>query len=592
MPSGHRTRTTAKDDDDSMTSDRTNAPARRSPRLAWILAGASVAIVVLIAVIVFAPHDATETGPTGSGAASDAATPTPTQSIAEQLIVPGYDPNPGTFALPDASGLSAEPVTANFALADDATAWGGTFGLSFEATELANPAWNSDNSNLTTTLAALGDPVVRFGGNKVDRRMWWTSTDEPAPEWAEATVTPADLERVAAVAEAVDADVTLVVDLGHNDPDRAADMVKYATAAFGDHLLAITIGNEPNGYSPEAQPDLAVRGDDWDTDAYQDALVEYSDAIDAETPGTNYAGPGAYDTTWLRAYTESDLPNKAAVTMHWYPLWRCDATSNQSSTTTIENLTSPALRESAHKILGLGKGVADDAGLPFWVEETGPTSCSGGNETSRTHAQALWTSDYVLTAAEIGAERIAFHSMLGACDGGAPMSPVCASGTVDAPGEVIEGRSNFLALMLLSWVPDGQVLTPTVSGDGSVMVHGVYGDDGSLTYVIVDMRDPSATDALAPVSLHAPEGLGADAPAAWTPDSGSQLASDALDSTESTLPAMAPVQAELAGSTLTADAPLTVASTPGTTTVLTFDDATSHADGDGPTASASATATP
>jgi hypothetical protein len=86
--------------------------------------------------------------------------------------------------------------------------------------------------------------------------------------------------------------------------------------------------------------------------------------------------------------------------------------------------------------------------------------------------------------------------------------------------------------------------------------------------------------------------LGADAPAAWTPDSGSQLASDALDSTESTLPAMAPVQAELAGSTLTADAPLTVASTPGTTTVLTFDDATSHADGDGPTASASATATP
>lgn len=569
-----------------MTPDRTNAPARPSNRLVWITSAAAVIIVVLIAAIVFSPRDSTQTGPTGSGTASGAATESP---IAEQLFVPGYDPTPGNFAIPDASNLTATPVTANFELTDDATEWGGTYGLSFEATELANPAWNSDNSNLTTTLAALESPVLRFGGNKVDRRMWWTSTDEPAPAWAEATVTPADLERVAAVAEAVDAEVTLVVDLGHDDPERAADMVAYATAAFGDRLLAITIGNEPNGYSPEAQPDLAVRGGDWDTDAYQDALVEYSDAIDAETPGTNYAGPGAYDTTWLRAYTESDLPNKTAVTMHWYPLWRCDASASGTSTATIENLTSPELRESAHKILGLGMGVAEDVGLPFWIEETGPTSCSGGNETSRTHAQALWTTDHLLTAAEIGGERIAFHSMLGACDGGAPMSPVCANGSYNDPGEVIEGRSNFLSLMLLSWVPDGQVLDPTVSGDGTVMVHAVAGHDGSLTYVIVDLRDPAAADAPVPVELNVPTGLGADAAGAWSPTLGSQLASDALDSTESTLPAMAPVTGDLASQTLTADAPLTVASEPGTTTVLTLEDAAAHAGGGSQTATPAAT---
>lgn len=565
-----------------MTPDRPNAPARPSNRLVWIASAAAVIIVVLIAAIVFSPRDSTQTGPTGSGTASGPNEP----PITEQLIVPGYDPNPGNFALPDASNLTATPVTANFGLADDATAWGGTFGLSFEATDLANPAWNSDNSNLTTTLAALGSPVLRFCGNKVDRRMWWTSTDEPAPEWAEATVTPADLDRVATVADAVDAEVTLVVDLGHDDPERAADMVKYATAAFGDRLLAITIGNEPNGYSPEAQPDLAVRGDDWDTDAYQDALVEYSAAIDAETPGTNYAGPGAYDTTWLRAFTESALPNKTAVTMHWYPLWRCGVSG--PSTPTIANLTSPELRESAHTILELGKGVADDAGLPFWIEETGPTSCSGGNETSGTHAQALWTTDYILTAAEIGAERIAFHSMLGACDGGAPMSPVCASGTYDDPGEVIEGRSNFLALMLLSWVPAGQVLAPTVSGDGTVMVHAVAGHDGSLTYVIVDLRDP-ATDASVPVELNVPTGLGADAACAWSPTLGSQIASDALDATESILPAMAPVAGDLASQTLTADAPLTVASEPGTTTVLTLEDGADHVSGGSPTSSPGAT---
>jgi len=57
-----------------MTPDRTNAPARPSNRLVWITSAAAVIIVVLIAAIVFSPRDSTQTGPTGSGTASGAAT--------------------------------------------------------------------------------------------------------------------------------------------------------------------------------------------------------------------------------------------------------------------------------------------------------------------------------------------------------------------------------------------------------------------------------------------------------------------------------------------------------------------------------------
>ncbi|MFD2759277.1 hypothetical protein [Gulosibacter faecalis] len=573
-----------------MTPDRTPASDRNAKRLAWITAAAAAVILAIVAAIAFLPRETSTTTATTSAPESTTPTPTPTPSAAETLDAPGFDPNPGAFTLPDASGT---PIEASFALADDATPWGGTVGFSFEATELANPAWNSDNSNLTVMLAGVEHPALRFGGNKVDRRMWWTTSDEPAPSWAEATVTPADLERVAAVAHEIDAEVTLVVDLGHDDPDRAADMVKHAYAAFGDSLLAITIGNEPNGYSPEAQPDLAVRGDDWDTDAYQDALEEYGDAIEAAAPGTTFAGPGAYDTTWMRAYVESSLPNKVAVTQHWYPLWRCDGPDSAPSNPTIEDMTAPTLRETTRKIIGQGAKVAAEANLPLWIEETGPTSCSGGNETSRTHAQALWTADYSLTAAETGAERIAFHSMLGACDGGAPMSPVCATGNVNDPGELIQGRTSYLALMQLSWIPAGHLLTPTVSGNGETTVHAVAGDDGSLTFVIVDLRDPADGGDAVPVEISAPTGLdgGSDAPTAWAPESGSTLSGASLDATASSLPAMAPVESKLAQLTLTADSPVTLSSAPGSTTVVTFDPVGGgHAAPDAPTASPSATA--
>lgn len=107
-----------------------------------------------------------------------------------------------------------------------------------------------------------------------------------------------------------------------------------------------------------------------------------------------------------------------------------------------------------------------------------------------------------MNLAELGVERTAFHSTLHACEGGAPMSPICARGTLEEPGQIVGGRTSYLALMILGDLPNGRVLNPTVSGAGKVSVHAVLGDGGELI-VLESTAPPGATERMAQVILEA-----------------------------------------------------------------------------------------
>src|SRR5699024_3359484 len=174
---------------------------------------------------------------------------------------------------------------------------------------------------------------------------------------------------------------------------------------------------------------------------------------------------------------------------------------------------------------------------------------------------------YAMTLSELGVERTAFHSTLQSCEGGAPMSTLCATGPYRKPGQIVEGQGSFLALMMLGQMSHGSVLTPTVSGSGTVMVHGVLGDDGSLSLLVVDLRDP-ATKAPLPVRITRPTGLPDDAPAGWRVRSASQLSGSDLADPRSTLSDLSEAGGELRTAQLGAGAPMTVSSSPGTATLL------------------------
>lgn len=536
-----------------------------------MMAGAGALVVCLLIAIGVLVRGPLESGPESTTATSGAPTQPPDSKT---LFLPGYDDSPGGFTMGDPADAAGRTTTAQLVLEGDAPRHEAQAGLSFDARELANPMWGSEASNLALTLGELDRPALRFGGNGIDRHVWWTSSGEPAPEWAAVTVTPEDLERVAAVAEEIDATVTLALDLGHDDPARAADMAAHARDAFGDRLLAVAIGNEPNGYFHANQPELAVRDATWTTETYQQSLAEYSAALETATPGLPVAGPGAYDAPWWRAFAESDIPNQRALSMHWYPLWECEGPASSIANPTVEDLTAPAIRERARSMVGMGAEVARKHDLPLWMEETGPTSCPGTNDTSRTHAQALWTVDYAMTLAELGVERTAFHSTLQACSGGAPMSPICAQGSLDAPGQIVEGRTSYLALMMLGNLPDGQVVTTQMVGDGKVSVHAVLGDDGDLTLVVVDLRDPS-NDVYEsrPLEIVAPTDLSSRAPNGWELTLGSRLSGDSLEAHESAFDDLTPVTGQFAGAALGPERPLTISSEPGSAIMLRFTEA-------------------
>ena len=462
---------------------------------------------------------------------------------------PGLHERPETFegaAATAATGATGQAATITLGAGADPR---GTFananvGLSFEASDLADERWEPGASSLDHLLGSLESPSLRFGGNSVDRRVWWTSTGEPAPSWAEATVTPDDLARLGRFADEVDASVTIVVDLGHRDPVRAADMAAAAHAALGDRLVAVSIGNEPNGFFLASQPQYAMRGADWGPTAYVAEAREYEQAIHARVPGLAIAGPGAFDAVWWRAFIDAKLPGTVAMSQHWYPLWSCPGrtgTVDGRAEPTAANLASAYIHERADTIVGLAGDTASAAGLPLWMEEAGPTSCIGSNGSSRTHAQALWTIDFVLNAASLGVERMNLHSMLNGCSGGAPMSVVCDLGGLDAGSGEIIGQSNYLALLLASQLRRGEFVPVQLEGAAPLYAYAVQDATGT-DVVIVNLADP-ATAGATPISLGGLTGL--------TLVSASQLTGPALDAvnesslvplaTTCTLPSSVPV---------------------------------------------------
>ena len=392
---------------------------------------------------------------------------------------------------------SAKPGAARFDLAN--------VGLSFEASDLADPRWDPDESYLDELVGALDRPSLRFGGNSVDRRVWWTSTGEQAPSWAQVTLTPKDFARLAAFATEVDATVTLVVDLGHDDPARGADYVLHARRALGARLVAVSVGNEPNGFALASQPQYRIRTGTYTPADYVAELRPYVKAIHAKVPGLPIIGPGTFDAPWWRAFGDARIPNTAAMAAHWYPLWSCDGSGERRAAPTVDNLVSPWLHGRVDEILGMGLQTAARYRLPLWLEEAGPTSCVGTNETSRTHAQALWTADFTLHAAALGVRRLNYHGMIDACRGGAPMSPLCDTGELGERTPRLRGQSNYLALLQLAELQQGTIRQVPVTGAPRVHAYAVE-DAAGTTLVVVNMNDPARVGP-SPLTLALPKGL-------------------------------------------------------------------------------------
>jgi hypothetical protein len=367
----------------------------------------------------------------------------------------------------------------------------GLTGISLEATDLGDEDLSASNASMVKLLNDLDQPVLRFGGNAVDRRFFWTSANEAIPAGYSGdaahpvrAVGPADLTRLNTLLEATGARVSLTVDLGHYDPARAADMMKHATAIFGPRLLSVTIGNEPNGFVANG-----VRKDGYSLEKYLTELQAYAKAIYAVAPNLPIAGPGAYDQKWWQPFIDADIPQKKILSFHHYPQYSCDG-SDPIASPTLANLMNRQIHDRAADYHQAAVKAGTAAGLETWLPETGIAACPGSNETSKTHASALWTVDYALGAAQLGITQVGFHSSMLTCKGGPPMSAICSAGSYPQGNGDMSGRANFFGISILAGLGEGRFLKLASGGGGLAFSYALQNPNGSTTVVIINENNP------------------------------------------------------------------------------------------------------
>lgn len=428
-----------------------------------------------------------------SNEASTSAEPSPTPTVFEQKFSSDTRGEAATLSLSD------EKTKKSFR-ADN-------IGISFESTVLADRRLDPGTSNLDDLLNSLGSPALRFGGNGLDRRLFWTSDHASPSKSDQVVVTPEDLKRLKKLVDVTGSTVTMGIPLGTYAPKQGVDMAVHTVDILGDSLVGLAIGNEPNGYKVKDVPNGAVRGNDWNKEKYVQQLEAYAKAIHAKRPDAPIIGPDVYDGAWMDAFAHSDVKKKTGISQHWYQLPECESEKVPGRGPEAQNLVDPIAKKSAQKNLGIGKDHADDAGLPLWLEETGPTSCPGTNDTSLTNASALWAADYTLYAAQLGVERMAMHSMLGACEGGAPMSLVCDPADHGTRSDTFQGRTHLAAMRLLVPSTGGTFTKTAVKGGGNMSAYTVRKNEGETLVTTVINANDAAKSGGNPVSFQMPKGF-------------------------------------------------------------------------------------
>ena len=495
-------------------------PRNRGRRV--VVAGIGGAVVVFgFAAVAFSGGLAASKGHTQPSAGGPAVTqstastpssPEATRRAYAPFDRPEYVQNPSLAGATGAVEATTVKVSAD---ESGASMVEGMMGFSFEADVMADPRFEPGASTFVEELRKLHKPVVRFGGQAVDRRFFWTSTNEPIPaDWKLVPaftgdkrpivkVTPADLQRLSRMAIAADARILLTADLGHYDPARAADLAKNAAAILGDRLLGVTVGNEPNGYYVEGNQYLTLRPKGWDEAKFLGEFKAYAAEIKKAAPTVKLVGPGSYDIDWLKAYTGVRDQQVGAVSYHHYPMSGCGGPGDPNGPT-VGRTMSRERSDLNRKFLGKIAAVAKGADLPLWLTEGGLSACSGSNETARKHVSALWTAGYALMAAQSGVTQLDVHSAIDACRGGPPASPVCDTGGYKKPNGVIVGQANYAGMMLVSALKPGKFQVLDQSGSPDVYSYAIAHDDGSLSVVIVNQNDP-AKFGQAPVRIQLPQ---------------------------------------------------------------------------------------
>jgi hypothetical protein len=472
----------------------------------------------------------------------------------------------GLAAAPSAAAATAPPVISVSPTTTGTSLTEASAGLSFEASDLALPGFTAgDLASYLDTISPSS--VMRIGGNTVDE-TFWTSTGESAPSWSIATITPADLTALAALARASGWKVILGVNLKQYDPARAANEAQYAQAALGTSLQAIEIGNEPDLYSQYQS----------DPSQYLTDFAAYVSAIRQAAPGVPIEGTdaaGAPDDSFQQAFVTAQealpAPQINELTSHYYPL----ASTSCGGSPTIAQLLGTTVRDDENSEAQEAVAAAAPLGVPAVIDEGNSVVCEGQNGVSNVFASALWEIDDQLVTAREGVAGDYMHGTVVQCDTAQPLfmyyTPLCAPTAAAAAAGDLSAQPEYYGLAAVRDVGTGAFLNLSNPVWADVRAYAVQHSNGTMTVVLDDVDDPSTTGpTTVQLDLGASYGwasqVNLSASGGLTATSGITLGGQTVQA-DGTLPAPNPAGFDVGGDTITVTVPA------GSAEILTFSSA-------------------
>ncbi|GAA4814753.1 glycosyl hydrolase family 79 C-terminal domain-containing protein [Tomitella cavernea] len=422
----------------------------------------------------------------------------------------------GTVALTAAGPAMAVPAAADTPAAVtvhvDATAPGRVIpedflGLSFEADQLHRTWTDPQRSNVDELIGHLGAGNLRFSANAVDNTAWQPDPSAPPPAWADAAVSPDDLSRLGALAEATDTTVDLGVNLARRDPAAAADEAGQARERIGPRLRSIQIGNEPNVYPIVGLFGGGERPQYVLPQQYVPDARAYRDAIAAAAPGTRISGPdtagGAVGNPvidpllpaaldpWLDAYIAAFGAPGAALTQHYYPFVNTERMGFPQELSDavgglpmVDKLLSRETSDKQAAFLRYFVAKAEGAGMVPRISETNSVAMEGRPGVTDTVGAALWTIDYAMTAAREGVAGINLHDHIDDCTS---YSMICFADPAAADSGTARVNPNYYGAYMVGRMAGGAVLPVTVDGAAHVSAFAVRMPDGAVRVIVDDM---------------------------------------------------------------------------------------------------------
>ena len=362
-----------------------------------------------------------------------------------------------------AQGLATGTASASLTVLSETTGKvipSGFTGLSYESAQLSHPGFfSAENSKLIGLFRRLGPRgVLRIGGGTSEFTMWTPDGVQSGaqdiinvgPDVGAAkrntVVTPLAIQNLAGFLDAAGWDLIYGLNLGHGTAERAAEEAAFVTKCIGSRLIALQIGNEPDGYSKHG-----LRPPDW---GYQDYVKQWKDwaqAIQKRVPGVHLAGPDvASKTDWVEEFAKQAGDDIVLLTSHYYA--EGPPTDPRMN---IDFLLKPhpGLQDKFQHLVQ----AATEANIPYRLSE-GNTCYHGGKKgVSNVFAAALWGADFMFLLAECGVNGIKFHG-----GGTGNYTPIASSELTD-----FTARPIYYGMLLFSYFADSTLLPVTLDAGGA-----------------------------------------------------------------------------------------------------------------------------